>query len=85
MSARPTPHARAAWLRGVLLAVWALASFGVTFFARDLTQVVAGWPINYWWMAQGGVLVFIAIVVFYAWAANRRGNDADVPHEPPSE
>ena len=77
MSARPTPHARAAWLRGVLLAVWALASFGVTFFARDLTQVVAGWPFNYWWMAQGGVLVFIAIVVFHAWAANRLGDDAD--------
>ena len=72
----PTHRARAAWWRGGLLVVWALASFGVAFFARDLTQVVAGWPINYWWMAQGGVLVFIAIVVGYAWAMNRQP-DAD--------
>ncbi len=73
----PKHRARAAWWRGVLLAVWVLASFGVTFFARDLTQVVAGWPINYWWMAQGGVLVFIAIVAAYAWLMNRRSGADD--------
>lgn len=58
--------------RLLLLLLWAMASFGVTFFARELTQVVAGWPLNYWWMGQGGVLVFIAIVAAYAWIANRR-------------
>ena len=32
----------AAWLRAALLLLWAAASFGVAFFARDLNQVVAG-------------------------------------------
>ena len=80
-------EAGGAWrMRAALLVVWALASFGVAFFARDLTQVVAGWPINYWWMAQGGVLVFIAIVAGYAWAMNRRpdAEDEDL-HEPAGE
>ena len=67
----PTHRARAAWWRGGLLVVWALASFGVAFFARDLDQVLAGWPLNYWLAAQGAVLVFMGIVVLYAWWMNR--------------
>lgn len=59
-------------LKGVLLLLWALVSFGATYFARDLQLlVVAGWPLGYWLAAQGAVLVFIAIVVAYGWAMNR--------------
>jgi cation/acetate symporter len=59
-------------LHAGLLVVWFLASFGVVFFARDLQWVVAGWPVGYWFAAQGSVLVFICIVVVFAWLANRR-------------
>lgn len=58
-------------LKAVLLGAWAVFSFGVCFFARDLEFMVAGWPVNYWMAGQGCVLVFIAIVVAYAWAMNR--------------
>ncbi|MEZ5606241.1 MAG: DUF4212 domain-containing protein [Burkholderiaceae bacterium] len=74
--APPTPPARAGRLRAMLLGLWAVASFGVAFFARDLTQVVAGWPLNYWWMAQGGVLVFIVLMAAYAFWMNHHP-DAD--------
>ena len=73
----PTTRPRAGWLRGVLLGLWAAASFGVAFFARDLTQVVAGWPLNYWWLAQGGVLLFIGVVMVYAWWMGRAAPAAD--------
>lgn len=59
-------------LHAGLLALWFVASFGVVFFARDLQFVVANWPVGYWFAAQGSVLVFIAIVVVFAWVANRR-------------
>lgn len=59
-------------LHAGLLALWFLASFGVVFFAHDLQWVVAGWPVGYWLAAQGSVLVFIFIVVVFAWLANRR-------------
>jgi cation/acetate symporter len=59
-------------LHAGLLALWFAASFGVVFFARDLTAVVAGWPLNFWFAAQGSVLVFIGIVVAIAVIANRR-------------
>lgn len=55
-------------LKAALLVVWVLVSFGVCFFARDLQTIVAGWPIGYWVASQGAVLVFMAIVVAYAWA-----------------
>nr|WP_295782556.1 VC_2705 family sodium/solute symporter [Rhodoferax sp.] len=67
------PRTTRRWgLHAGLLALWFVASFGVVFFARDLQGVVANWPVGYWFAAQGSVLVFIAIVVVFAWAANRR-------------
>lgn len=60
------------WLKAGLLTVWALVSFVATYFARDLQVLVAGgWPLGYWIAAQGAVLLFIALVVIYAWAMNR--------------
>lgn len=59
-------------LKAGLLLLWALVSFGATYFARDLQVLVfGGWPLGYWIAAQGAVLVFIAIVVVYGWAMNR--------------
>ena len=55
-----------------LLLVWFAASFGVVFFAHDLQQTASGWPIAYWFAAQGSLLVFIAVVLFFAAVENRR-------------
>ena len=60
------------WLKAGLLGVWVLVSFVATYFARDLQQITLGdWPLGYWIAAQGAVLVFIGIVVVYAWAMSR--------------
>ena len=69
-------------LKAVLLTVWALASFGVCYFARDLQFLVAGWPFGFWMAAQGAVLVFLAIVVVPAWAMNRYERLAAAAHPP---
>ena len=62
-------------LHGWLLAIWFAVSFGVVFFARDLQMIVGGWPLGYWFVAQGSVFVFIAIVAVFAWIANRRDRE----------
>jgi cation/acetate symporter len=54
-----------------LFSLWFLASFGIVFFERDLQFLVAGWPLGYWFTAQGSVLIFIAIVAGFAWITNR--------------
>jgi putative solute:sodium symporter small subunit len=68
-TAPPPPRVLA--LKLGLLAVWAGVSFGSVYFARDLDFIVLGWPLAYWFAAQGGLLAYIAIVVAYAWAMKR--------------
>ena len=71
------------WLRTVLLLVWALSSFGLMFFARDLQMQMGAWPFSFWLAAQGLLLVFVLIVFVYAWAANRAEHQADQATAPP--
>ncbi|MCM2340633.1 VC_2705 family sodium/solute symporter [Rhodoferax sp.] len=74
------PVATLTRLHGWLLLVWFAASFGIVFFAHDLTLIVAGWPVSYWFAAQGSVLIFIGIVAVFAWVANRQeGPVSEVP------
>jgi putative solute:sodium symporter small subunit len=58
-------------LKWTLLLIWLCVSFGPSFFARNLAMEVNGWPVYFWMAAQGSVLVFVAIVVIYAWLMNR--------------
>ncbi|WP_077037537.1 DUF4212 domain-containing protein [Pelomonas sp. KK5] len=59
-------------LTAALLLLWALVCFGLTWFARELSGWrFFGWPFSFWVAAQGALFVFLAIVVFYAWAMNR--------------
>ena len=78
----PVVPTRRPWpLHTGLLLAWFIASFGVVFFARDLQGMVAGWPFDFWFAAQGSLLVFVAIVVTFARVSNRREPvDADFDH-----
>ena len=58
-------------LTTILLLVWLLVSFGPSFFARDLTMMVWGWPFYFWMAAQGSILMFFLIIVIYAFLMNR--------------
>lgn len=80
-----THQPRVLALKAVLLAVWATASFGVCWFARDLQFTVGDWPFGYWMAAQGALLVFIAIVAVYAWAMDRLAPEDAVLPEAASE
>ncbi|MRD45960.1 DUF4212 domain-containing protein [Caenimonas koreensis] len=66
-------------LKAALLAVWAVVSFGVCFFARDLAFSVGPWPFGFWMAAQGAVLVFIAIVAIYAMVMKRLAPEDSLP------
>ena len=70
------------WLKGVLLTIWFLASFGVCYFARDLLFSVGDWPVGFWMASQGAVFVFLAVVVVYAMAMSRFEREDQLPDEP---
>ena len=48
-----------------------VATFVLTFFARELTFGFLGWPFSFWVAAQGALLVYLLIVTGYAWIMNR--------------
>ncbi|MEN9383942.1 MAG: hypothetical protein RL323_1085 [Pseudomonadota bacterium] len=56
---------------GILLVLWFLVTFGVGYFARDLTFRVFGWPFSFWMAAQGALVVYCFIVAGYAWYMDR--------------
>ena len=62
---------------GGLLAVWFAVTFGVAFFARELSLVVFGWPLSFWVAAQGALLVYMALVVVYARRMGRIDEERD--------
>ena len=59
-----------------LLAVWFGVTFGVAFFARELSFEFFGWPFSFWVASQGAIFVFLLIVVLYTWRMDRLDADA---------
>ena len=56
----------------VLIALWLVATFGVVFFARELSTVTLwGWPLHFYLAAQGVTLLYLAITAIYALAMRR--------------
>jgi putative solute:sodium symporter small subunit len=72
-----------------LLVAWFAVGFGVTWFARELAFPFFGWPFSFWVAAQGGIVVFVALIAVYArrmarndrrLADDTRAADAPAPH-----
>lgn len=70
-------------LTAVLLLLWFVVSFVVTYWARELDFVFLGWPFSFWMAAQGALLVYGLIIGCYAWAMNRldRAHGVQEPDE----
>ena len=55
-------------MTGVLLAIWFVATFAVSWFARELqTPTVLGFPFAFFMAAQGALLIYLLLVGYYAW------------------
>jgi putative solute:sodium symporter small subunit len=71
----PERWRRARRLSFALLALWFVVGFGLVYFARGLNRVdFFGWPLGFWIAAQGALLVFLAIVVGYAWVMGKNSS-----------
>lgn len=58
-------------ITAILLGVWFVVTFVVAFFARDLDFDFFGWPFGFWVAGQGALIVYVAIIGFYAYYMNR--------------
>lgn len=54
-------------LTGMLLAIWFGVTFAAIFYARELAGLTLfGWSVSFYLAAQGALLVYLALVGFYA-------------------
>jgi putative solute:sodium symporter small subunit len=58
-------------MTGILLAIWALVTYGIGFYARELNFNFFGWPFSFWVGAQGALVIYVLIIWYYAWYMNR--------------
>lgn len=65
---------RARRLTFLLLIFWLLLTFGLTWFARDVNEIVIlGFPLGFYMAAQGALVIYLAII----WWYNRRMKKLD--------
>ena len=68
-------------ITGVLLAIWFVVTYGIGFFARDLSFTFFGWPFSFWVGAQGALIVYVIIIWYYARTMNRLDQEHGVAEE----
>ncbi len=68
-------------ITAVLLFVWFVVTFVAMYFARDLNFNFFGWPFSFWVAGQGALVVYVAIIGYYAYYMNRLDNQHGVAEE----
>ena len=58
-------------ITGILLVIWFVVTFVVGYFARELNFTFFGWPFSFWVGGQGALVIYIAIIGYYAYYMNR--------------
>jgi putative solute:sodium symporter small subunit len=67
----------------VSLVLWALCSFGFGILLRPALSGIAvgGSDLGFWFAQQGSILVFLALIFFYAWRMNKLDREYGVEEE----
>ncbi len=67
----------------ISLVIWALVSFGFGILLRPMLAgiSVGGTDLGFWFAQQGSILVFLALIFFYAWRMNKLDAEFGVEEE----
>ena len=67
----------------ISLVIWAVVSFGFGIVLRPLLSgiSVGGTDLGFWFAQQGSILVFLALIFFYAWRMNKLDREHGVDEE----
>jgi putative solute:sodium symporter small subunit len=66
----------------ILMAIWFVVTYVVIWFAVPLNQFTfLGFPFAFYMGAQGSLIVYVLLIVFYAWYMNRLDREFGVAEE----
>jgi putative solute:sodium symporter small subunit len=62
----------------ILLAIWAIVTFVVGWYAREMSFNFFGWPFSFWVGGQGALVIYVVIIGYYAHYMNKLDNEYGV-------
>ena len=67
----------------VILVLWFVVSFGFGIILQPALDSIhlGGYPLGFWFAQQGSILVFLALIFFYAWRMNKLDREFGVEEE----
>lgn len=69
-------------ITAILLTIWFFATFVEAWFARELNSIsFMGFPLGFYMSAQGSLMIYVAIIGFYAWYMNKLDREYGVEEE----
>ena len=69
-------------MTSILLTIWFLVTFGMGYFARELsTFKFFGWPFSFYMAAQGSLAIFVVEIAVYAYLMNRKDEEYGIREE----
>ncbi len=51
-------------MTAILLGLWFVVTYVVSYMARDLSFSFFGWPFSFWMGAQGSLVIYVLIIVY---------------------
>jgi len=65
-------------ITAVLLVIWFVVTFVLSYYARELSFNFFGWPFSFWMGAQGSLIVYVVLIWYYARTLNKMDNEYGV-------
>jgi len=66
-------------ITGILLFIWFVFTFVEIWFARELNTITFfGWPLAFWFSAQGSLAIYVAIIGIYAYLMGKLDKEYQV-------
>jgi putative solute:sodium symporter small subunit len=73
---------RTSRLMWTIMVLWFVFSFVIHFFARDLNQItIIGFPLGFYFAAQGSLVAFVVLCFWNARAQNRTDREFGVAED----
>ena len=66
-------------MSAILLLIWFVVTYVMAFFARELATInFFGWPLSFYMAAQGSLIIYVAIIGYYAMYMRKLDVEHDV-------
>lgn len=66
-------------ISAILLLIWFVATYVMAFYARELATInFFGWPLSFYMAAQGSLIIYVAIIGYYAMYMRKLDVEHDV-------